>query len=403
MTELILEFIFWSGMLCFAHTYLLYPFLLKLLSGSKPNNLVVFEDPQTFPQVSVLMSVYNEAAVIGAKINSLLQLDYPPEKLSIWIGSDCSSDTTNEVLAAFTRNDSRIHFFPFRQRRGKPLVINELAQKAIEANSGASNLHVFLITDANVILIPQTLKELVKHFKNERIAVVDAHMIHTGIKADGISQIEDQYISTEVQLKHREGIVWGKMIGPFGGCYAVRSDYFTPVPHNFLVDDFFITLKAIERGGFAISELKAICYEPVSHEIGVEYRRKARISSGNFQNMATFRRLWLPPWRSWLHFAFFSHKVLRWIGPFLIIAAGLSCGLLALNPLNLFYRYSFFVLTAGCTVLPVFDRVLARFGFHMRLLRSLRYFLLMNMALMEGFFKYLKGIKNNVWEPTKRQ
>jgi len=403
MTELILEFFFWSGILCFAHTYLFYPFLLKVLSGSKPNNPDVFQSTEEFPRVSVLMSIYNEAGVIGSKINSLLQLDYPPEKLSIWIGSDCSSDATDEVLDSFIRNDARIHFFAFTQRRGKPPVINELAEKAILASPDASALHVFLITDANVILAPQTLKELVKHYKNERIAVVDAHMIHTGIKADGISQVEDRYISTEVQLKHREGIVWGKMIGPFGGCYAVRSDYFTPVPHNFLVDDFFITLKAIERGGWAISELKAICYEPVSHEIGVEYRRKARISSGNFQNMATFRRLWFPPWRSSLHFAFFSHKVLRWIGPFLIIGAGLSCGLLALNPLNLFYRYSFFVLTAFCTVLPVFDRVLARFGFHLRLLRSLRYFLLMNMALMEGFFKYLKGIKNNVWEPTKRQ
>ncbi len=402
MTELILECFFWSGILCFAHTYLFYPFLLKILSRSKHNNLQVFQNPEDFPQVSVLMSVYNEAAVIGTKLNSLLQLDYPPEKLSIWIGSDCSSDTTNEVLASFTQNDPRIHFFPFAQRRGKPPVINELAENAIRAHSGTSALHVFLITDANVILIPKTLKELVKHFKNERIAVVDAHMIHTGIKANGISQVEDQYISTEVQLKHREGIVWGKMIGPFGGCYAVRADYFTPVPHNFLVDDFFITLKAIERGGFAISELKAICYEPVSHEIGVEYRRKARISSGNFQNMATFRRLWLPPWRDSLHFAFFSHKVLRWTGPFLIIVAGLCCGLLALNPLNLFYRCSFFVLTASCTLLPLLDIVLARFGFNIRLLRSLRYFLLMNMALMEGFYKYLKGIKNNVWEPTKR-
>lgn len=403
MTELILEFIFWSGILCFAHTYLFYPLLLKILSASKSNNTLVFQDGDALPQVSVLMSVYNEAAVIGSKINSLLQLDYPSEKLSLWIGSDCSSDTTNEVLARFTGKDPRIHFFPFAQRRGKPLVINELAEKAIQANTGAPGVHVFLITDANVILAPQTLKELVKHFKNERIAVVDAHMVHTGIKAEGISQVEDQYISTEVQLKHREGIVWGKMIGPFGGCYAVRSDYFTPVPLNFLVDDFFITLKAIEQGGLAISELKAICYEPVSHEIGVEYRRKARISSGNFQNMATFRLLWWPPWRSSLNFAFFSHKVLRWTGPFLMIAAGLSCGLLALNPLNLFYRYSFFVLAAGCIVLPVFDRLLAHFGFHVRLFRSLRYFLLMNMALMEGFFKFIKGIKNNVWEPTKRQ
>ncbi len=405
MTQLILEIVFWFGILCFAHTYFFYPLILRVLAKSKSENQDVFQDPDAFPPVFVLMSVYNEAAVIHAKINSLLRLDYPFDKLSIWIGSDCSSDGTNAVLEGYTSKDSRIHFFPFTNRRGKPLVINELAERAMQSHAIGEDegLPVFLITDANVILARQTLKELVKHFKNEKIAVVDAHMIHTGIQAEGISQAEDRYISAEVQLKHREGIVWGRMIGPFGGCYAVRSDYFTPVPDNFLVDDFFITLKALERGGYAISELKAVCYEPVSHEIAVEYRRKARISAGNFQNMATFRRLWMPPWRSSLHFAFFSHKVLRWIAPFLIVASGLSCGLLALYPLNLFYRYSFVFLTAACIGLPLMDKALARVGLHLRLLRAMRYFLLMNIALVEGFFKYLKGIKNNVWEPTKRQ
>lgn len=402
MTEWILQLIFWFSILCFAHTYLFYPLLLKILARNKSANATVFQSDTALPHVSVLMSVYNEATVIGSKIGSLLQLDYPSEKLSIWIGSDCSSDATNEVVATFTQRDERIHFFPFEQRRGKPPVINDLAEKAIQAHTNADGTHVFLITDANVIPARETLKALMKHFKNERIAVVDAHMVHTGVKAKGISKAEDQYISAEVQLKHREGLVWGKMIGPFGGCYAVRSDFFTPVPHNFLVDDFFITLKAIERGGHAINELTAICYEPVSHEIEVEYRRKARISAGNFQNMATFRALWLPPWRSAVHFAFFSHKVLRWLGPFLIASAALSCAFLAMPAENLFYRYSFFSLVAACTLLPLLDSGLAKLNIHLRPLRAIRYFLMMNVALTEGFFKFLKGIKSNVWEPTKR-
>ena len=396
--SLFLQIVFWLCVFSLLHTYLFYPLILKILSKGKQNNALVFDEGDELPFVSVIMSVYNEEKVIDEKMESLLKLEYPQEKLKIFVGSDCSDDSTNSKMEYFNRHHSHIFFISFESRRGKPDVVNDLVALAFEKNSPGDH-HVLLLTDASVILQKDTLFQLVKHFKNKQIALVDANMLGTGMSAAGISKVENEYITTEVTLKHLEGIAFGKMIGPFGGCYALRSDFFTKIPPKYLVDDFFIAMKTFEKGGLAINELEAKCFESVSNEIKEEYRRKARISAGNFQNLSTFKHLL---WQmNSLSFAFFSHKVLRWLGPFFIIFAFLSNGLLALYD-NFLYRMLFLFQTAFLLLVPMLDLLFKNLNINVLTFRKVRYFVMMNIALLEGFIKYLNGIKNNVWQPPKR-
>lgn len=384
------------------HSYFFYPLLLKKLAARLPNagSSTAVKMPDEWPVVSVLMAVYNEESVIAAKLQSLEALDYPVDRIWFFIGSDNSSDQTNAIVEAFAASHKKFIFSGFSTRQGKPGVINQLSETAFRITPPGPN-HILFMTDANVFLEDTTLKNLVRHFQHPDIALVDARVIHTGIQSSGISRSENQYISREVWLKHHEGQVWGKMMGPFGGCYGLRSDYFTKVPPNYLVDDFYIAMRALEKGGAAINDLDARCFEPISHDWREEFRRKSRISAGNFQNLKTFFHLWWPP-VGVLGFAFFSHKVLRWLGPFLILGVWLSAGLLALNTQNFFWP-AVFCCISGTFVLAAFlDAVLGYVGVHWLPARSMRYFLLMNIALLSGFFKYLKGVKNNVWEPTKR-
>lgn len=395
---------FWTGCfwLCLSlllHTYVLYPALLRGLARSREPNQVCFRREDPLPFVSVILSVYNEESVIGKKLETLFELHYPKDRMAFYVGSDHSTDRTNEIITGMTGRRADFHFFPYPGRTGKPGVVNRLAAEAISRRPVDSD-HLFLITDASVFLSPDTLFHLVKHFKNRQIAIVDAHMQHQGMRERGISRSENQYISRELMLKYHESVVWGKMIGPFGGCYVLRSDYFVDIPPAYLVDDFYIAMRVFEKGGMAINDLDAICVETVSHEIGEEYRRKARISAGNFQNLWTFRRLWWPP-VGIPNFAFFSHKVIRWIGPFLLLGMLIALLVLALSG-NIFYWVAFFMVSGVLIILPIFDVVLSRIGFHFFILRSIRYFVWMNAALLEGFFKFIKGIKTNVWEPPKR-
>lgn len=77
-------------------------------------------------------------------------------------------------------------------------------------------------------------------------------------------------------------------MGASGGCYAIRSKDYVPVPKDFLVDDFFISFNILLKGKKAILHPVAICYEEVSSSINTEFRRRRRISAGNFQNLVHF-------------------------------------------------------------------------------------------------------------------
>ncbi|RME96833.1 MAG: glycosyltransferase [Bacteroidetes bacterium] len=390
--------LWWGSLGALAYTYLIYPGLLAWKARHKTYTHPQYDEPGQCPQVSVLMAVHNEEKVLRDKLNSLLQQDYPSARLSFWIGSDRSQDATDDILREYAAQHPQFNCFFFRERQGKPNIINQLAIAAQKAH-GSGAEHIFLITDASVILSPQVTFELARHFRCPQMAIVDARMIHTGMQADDISQSEDHYISWEGRLKRHESLLWQKMIGPFGGCYALRSDYFRPVPSNFLVDDFFITMQVFRQGGLAISAPAAHCYEPVGHQIREEFRRKARISAGNIQNMCYFPDLWWPPWQM-PQFAFFSHKILRWLGPLWLFLLPLGAALQWHNP---FFRLVFIGIVSGYVFVPVLDHYLAKRQIHLPLLRHVRYFLFMNLALAAGYIRYLNGIQSNVWQPPNRE
>ena len=397
--QLIFQIIFFTSVFGLLHSYLLYPRLMTWLARNKTLSHPQYQRKDKLPKVFIVMSLYNEEKVIEQKLKTLLEQDYPSELIEIYIGSDWSTDTTNSKVSTIAKKHPQIKFFPFDQRQGKPGVINTLVRK-IQTRATLNKNDVLLFTDANVMLKKDTVWKLIRHFKHPEIILVDANMINVGLLKEGISYAENQYISSEVLLKHREGLVFGKMAGPFGGCYALRANYYSFVPSNYLVDDFYIALKAFEKGGKAINDLEAICQESVSHDIKEEYRRKARISAGNFQNLKSFAYLLFPPYTK-LSFTFISHKVLRWLGPFFIIFALISSGILGLRG-NLFYQILFSCQLLLLVCIPLLDKLLVYFELHFIFIRNIHYFIIMNIALLDGFFKYLKGIKSNVWTPPKR-
>ena len=94
-----------------------------------------------------------------------------------------------------------------------------------------------------------------------------------------------------MQFKHAESKLWGMLMGPFGGCFAIRKSLFHPIPEHFLVDDFFVCMHILQNGHLAINDLDAAVCEDVSNQIAEEFRRKRRISMGNFINLQYFRKI----------------------------------------------------------------------------------------------------------------
>jgi cellulose synthase/poly-beta-1,6-N-acetylglucosamine synthase-like glycosyltransferase len=386
---MIIKTIFWISAFLIMHTYIVYPLILLILDRivRKP---AVLPDANYTPYVSVLMAVHNEEEVIRKKIKSLFSSDYPDGKMEVLVGSDSSDDSTVKILSELQILYPELKVIDFNERIGKPAVINRL--------SSVAKGEILILTDANVFPEESTIRKLVNNFSDRSVGLTDSRLINTGLKRDGISLPEVAYISIEMKLKNIEGRLWGTMMGPFGGFYAVRKTSYEPLSKNILADDFRICMNVISKGEKAISDPKAIVYEDVSNSLREEFSRKVRISAGNFQNLKHFANLLLKPFTLW-SFCFVSHKMLRWLTPFLWIIVVITNILLIKSS---FFFSLFIILQVIFLLLPAFDFLLKKLNIHLVPVRFFTHLFFMNVALFVGFMKYINGIKSGAWTPTKR-
>lgn len=158
-----------------------------------------------------------------------------------------------------------------------------------------------------------------------------------------------------------------------------------------------MSMYVLSEGYKAVMADRAICEEDLPSEVKEEFKRKTRISAGNFQNLSVYYPLLWPPGP--IAFSFLSHKVLRWLGPLWIVCIFL--GFVLLTASSKMWFWGLFVMIS-ITLSPIFDRVLKKFGLNLMAFRYPAYFIEMNLALLKGFFLYLKGVQSNAWQPTKR-
>jgi cellulose synthase/poly-beta-1,6-N-acetylglucosamine synthase-like glycosyltransferase len=378
----IILIVFFLCVLAVVHTYVLYPLFLFVFSDINKRREQVYL-PSELPVITVIIAAYNEEKVIAAKIKSILESGYPLEKIRILIGSDASTDSTNNIVRKFSDSNEHIKLFVFSGRTGKINIVNKLVSE--------SDTEFLVLTDANVFFKKDTLYHLIKHFKDPLVGQVCANILKISDSKTGVSKQEQDYLDFENSIKLRESSKWDFVIGAEGGCNAVRRSNFNFVPSNFCVDDFYTTMDIISQAKKIIFESEALCIEDVGSSSEVEFKRKVRISTGNFQNLFRFKKLLLNPFSA-ISFSFISHKVLRWLTPFLILIAFLCSLYLS------FYDNFFLLLTA----LQLFGLLSPLFKINIFPFKMLSHFYLMNIALLKGFFVFMQGVESSIWEPTRR-
>ncbi len=372
-----MKLLFWLSFGIIFYTYAVYPVLVYLLS-------LVFKrrvkKSDIYPKVSILISAYNEEKFIEAKIKSILELDYPQDKIEVLIGSDGSNDNTDEIVSRFL-ND-RTNLFRFQLREGKPSVLNSLAEQAKN--------EILVFTDARQRLDKNSLKELVANFSDDKVGSVSAELLFSDADKDNAQGIS-LYWQYEKFIRLSESNV-GSMLGATGAMYAVRKELFTSLPKNLILDDVYIPLKSVEKGFRAIFEPRAIIFDSISRDAGEEFKRKARTLSGNFQIFILLRKLF-NPFISPVAVQLFSHKFLRLTVPFFLICLFVS---------------NVFVLEEGILraifIAQVIFYILALLGLFTDMLKNItnvpKMFLVMNAAAVVGLYRFLFKKQNVAWQKT---
>ncbi len=303
-----IEIMFWVCVALIVYAYAIYPIVvwgLSRLFGRLATSPALAEDD--LPSVSLLIAAYNEEQVIAPRIENALALDYPADRLEVVIASDGSNDATARIVSAF--EDRRIRLLQSPLRRGKATVLNA-AFRHVRGD-------IVLLSDANTFTDRSALRHIVRWFENPRVGIVCGHLVltdpATGRNVDGL------YWRYETFLKTCEGRL-GALLGANGAIYAIRRSSFAGIWNDTIVDDFVIPLVTRLRSGCEIVyDDHAIAYEETPHDFSTEFSRRSRIGAGGFQSIIRLRGL-LNPGQGWTAFTFFSHKVLRWLCPFLLIA-----------------------------------------------------------------------------------
>lgn len=384
------------GLLCalIVLTYIIYPWMMiSRASVLKPGDT---PEPDHFPRVFLLMAVHNEAGVIGAKLNAVAASDFPTHRLICFIGlDDCNDGTETIVRSYIDRLNLRIHVNGVRC--GKPSTVNRL-EEILRKEFGYQPGDLYLLTDANVLWEPDFIRRLAAAFGDPAIGLVEGVVRALPAKGEAAAG-EETYLQWESRLKAAESRLFGRAMGPFGGAYMIRAELYRPVPDRFLVDDFFLFFHILQSGYRTRVVENAECREAVSGSIREEFRRKRRISAGNFQNTLFFLPQWIRFWKL-SNLLFIAHKLLRWLTPLIGVAMMILLAIQA--PGNLLARRVLGIMICLLVGLPGLSYLSHQLNLRLRRLEGSGYFILMNGALFLGFIDFIKGVRTNVWEPTKR-
>lgn len=301
------EVCFWIAAVLLAYAGLGYPAVL-LMAGFGRRRSTAEQPSETFtPSVSLIIAAHNEEAVIEAKIRNCLELDYPRDRLEILIVSDGSTDATNTIVGRY--GDRGIRLVAREPRAGKAEALNAVCPLA--------RGEILILSDANGMYKSDAMRRLVRHFARPEVGCVSGALRYVDPDSGAAHRGESLFLRYDAWLKTLESRV-GTVIGAFGGIFACRRSLFAPLD-PLLPNDLETPLKVLLEGYEVLYDDTALCWEPASPRVGVEFGRHARISAQVYYGLVYWMRALLVSFRPMVCFSFVSKKVLRWISPFLLM------------------------------------------------------------------------------------
>ena len=382
-----LEILFWVCMAVIVYTYLGYPVLLIAVRDVFRKNRKINHWMEELPHVDILIVAYNEEKVIGRRVKNCLEFDYPVDKLNVWVVSDGSKDSTNEIVRQYASQDKRVHLIEL-ERTGKSGAIN----KVILSLTG----DITVFSDANTEFELDAVKILVRYFQDKAVGCVCGRLIYRNPGGVISGKGESMYWRYETVLKKLESD-FGYVCGANGAIYAIRRELFEPLPPGTINDDFTISMKIVEKGYQCLYEENAVAYEEIALTMQSEFKRHIRDGAGHYIAITYLLGL-LNLFLGVRSFVYWSHRILRWVVPFILIVAFLINALMLDKP---FYQV-FFILQCLFYSLAVVGLWTAQYKIMPFVFYVPFYFCGFNTALFIGFLKAVFGQQNTAWERTER-
>ncbi|MBI5180235.1 MAG: glycosyltransferase family 2 protein [Nitrospirae bacterium] len=401
---MLIELFFLFSIFFILYAYFGYPLILMAISLFRNQNV---KKGDITPMAAFIITAYNEEKRIREKIENTLKQDYPKDKLEIIIASDCSSDKTDEIIKSYQAQGVKL--VRALERRGK-----ENAQRyAVDTAAG----DILIFSDVATILKPDGISNIVKNFNDPTVGCVSSE--DRFIDSDGKISGEGAYVRYEMFLRNLETKV-NTLVGLSGSFFAARKE----VCRNWASDlqsDFNTLLNSVKIGLRGVSDPESIGYYKNIANEKKEFDRKVRTV---IRGIAVFMKSlpMLNPFKyGFFSWQLFSHKLCRWLVPFAMIIAFLSNFFLILNSFltsastlsSISSSASTFDIYLYTFLLQLVFYSLAILGIYIKystlastltsnLLKIPSFFVLVNLSILNAWYRYLKGERLIAWEPSKR-
>ncbi len=298
---------FFGSTLLLVYIFAGYPFLVWLLARWRRRPSM--RDDSFRPSVEAVVIAHNEGKTIARKIDNLLSLDYPADRLSILVVSDASDDDTCDLVRMV--DSPRVRLIHFEEKSTKSACLN----RAIESSSA----DVLLLTDCRQSLAEDVLLRLIAPLADRSVAAVSGELVFEQEGENDFSKGMDAYWRYEKFIRKCESDI-SSTVGVTGAIYVLRRDAYIPIPEETLLDDVLIPMNAVMAGQRVLFESEAYAFDIPSSDPAREKRRKTRTIAGNFQ-LPSLSPALLNPIKNPLWWQFVSHKMLRLIAPALLVVA----------------------------------------------------------------------------------
>jgi len=389
------QYIFFTSCALVFYNYAGYAILAAVLNTFMRTKDKPDPNSPVAPKVSFIVAAFNEGSIIREKILNSLDQDYPADSLEFLFITDGSTDDTPGIVSAYPS----IRLLHEPQRRGKSAAVN----RAVNAATG----DILIFSDANTMLNKEAVRLITRHYRDPKVGGVagEKKVLSAAGSAVATADVgggEGMYWKYESKLKQIDSDFYS-VVGAAGELFSLRRDLYEPLPHNIILDDFVLSLRAAQKGSRIIYERDAYATELPSFSIQDEKKRKIRIAAGGFQSIVL---LW-PLLLFWRHprltFLYVSHRVLRWtLSPLCLILALIANIVLALAfdsqlfTMILILQLTFYGLAILSMSPAVAGSKLGKIG------KIPYYFVFMNVSVILGFFRWLKGSQSAVWEKARR-
>jgi len=369
------EIIFWTLLACVAYTYIIYPMIMGILARFRATP--IRRAPYVCP-ISIIVAAYNEEQHLDRRLRELVALCKQSNlQFEILVASDGSTDRTNAIATSFASDNVRLLALDTNQ--GKSAALSHAVSMARH--------EIVLFADARQRWDEHTIDNLLANFADSTVGAVSGDLVIES--TPGTLAGVGLYWRFEKWLRRRESEV-ASMVSVSGSVAAVRKSLFIPIPAGTLLDDVYWPLAVAMYGYRVVHDENAKAYDRFPERARDEFRRKVRTLSGNFQLLARLPQA-LNPFSNPVFFQLLSHKILRLVVPWALIALLVLSSILE-HPV---YRICFFG-QLGFYGIAIIG--LSRFAAtRIRLASAAASFLVLNTAAAVALWTYLSGRSTRSW------